>query len=274
MKLPVELRLIVYGHLLGSRNVLVLKKSSKAGGLKSKVIACTRDLPNDIAKSSMAALKRTQWQDGLLLPGKCISCHDHSLHRGPRLSPNILRVSKEVHQEAMDVLYSTNEFWFNDDHLFVAFLQKVPAQHLGNIRRLLIFYSIRSSLYIFRGKPWTLMKDASLIEQLSKLKRLHLVNVLPGNVFAMEHGTWTGEPVFRGQMTNNAPGRPFLDLLHFRCLELDEVEVTLEEPTSPHLGWHIPGLPRLGSDAYYRLCRLTPGDKEYYYQLIRKMVTG
>ncbi|KAH7030055.1 hypothetical protein B0J12DRAFT_789676 [Macrophomina phaseolina] len=265
MKLPCELRLLVYKHLLGSRDVAIMRTSSiPMPRLQSKIIACKKDLPHNLDRRTKGTLENYLWKSYFLRPWKCFWCGEHPLQMGLPLEANIVKVSKLVYKEAAEVLYGTNTFCFDDGKLLACFIRSVSPLHVGMIKELRIFYSFR--IYPIPPEPWASAIDSTLVQRLSKLKRLHLVNILPIFIFQLHHGLWTGECSFRGQPTGLLKG-VFRDLDAFRCLGLDDVRVTIDD-TSLHLYEEIHG----GVDE--TACRLTQEDRSHYCEHMRGKILG
>ena len=134
-KLPLELRLEIFSHVLGNDAFRLIS-------IPWRVIAVA-DLEGNV---SMAE-KYDHFRDyGMPLLGP-----DMQLDNAPDsfiLSSGtaILRTCRQIYAEAIDLLYTTNTFILHDFHTLVTFAKSVPPQRLNAIRNLKVHYSPTTSI--------------------------------------------------------------------------------------------------------------------------------
>ena len=117
-KLPIELRLLVYSHVIGNDRFRLIT-------IPWKVVAA------------------------LDIDGNLSMNHEHFkltnlIFRTTPLPSNgnaLLMSCRQVYSEAVDLLYSSNTFVLHDFHTLETFAKSVPPQRLNAIRKLEIYYS-------------------------------------------------------------------------------------------------------------------------------------
>ena len=135
-KLPLELRLEIFSHVLG-------KDAFRLISIPWGVIAVP-DLEGNVSMAEKYD-------------------HIHHYYNLPRLGPYmqfdnapeafirssgaaILRTCRQIYTEAVDLLYTTNTFILHDFHTLVTFAKVIPPQRLNAIRNLKVHYSPTTSI--------------------------------------------------------------------------------------------------------------------------------
>lgn len=169
-KLPPELRLVIYSYVLGNDRFRLIT-------IPWKVVAA----PDIAGNLSMT-------QDHLHPPSSTTAAHNM---RFPTLGIGLLVSCRQIYQETIDLLYSSNTFILCDFHTLDTFAQNVLPQRLNTIRSLEITYSPETSIpYQHERTPHYDLPRMLDWDNIVKMKNLrHLDVYLEAYNAVHHHGT-------------------------------------------------------------------------------------
>ncbi|KAG9191121.1 hypothetical protein G6011_09209 [Alternaria panax] len=124
LELPAEIRNLIYEYTLTDSGGINL-----VGTFKHK----RRTVERISAECQTGISQGRSWSDTLLMNDNIRSQHEQPA----ALVPSLLAVSKQVHQEGVDILYGKNEFTFTDSFALYNFLINLGprgAKHLKTLR--------------------------------------------------------------------------------------------------------------------------------------------
>jgi hypothetical protein len=190
MKLPVEIRLIIYGYVLGLPKSGVVVRPSYQHTKKSQITVRTRDYSVELDMSDWESragafppyARRSGFSSNYETNGTLI---------GPELNDHlaILGVNKEIYNEAMPVFYSVNSFVCGDLYRLEEFLKALAAERRQQLKHISFFYT--------KGTHAKAAKAFKMLGEIKMLKRLDI---------------WIDEEDFVG-LTKSDGARMFPDVL-------------------------------------------------------------
>ncbi|KAL8795554.1 MAG: hypothetical protein Q9195_001975 [Heterodermia aff. obscurata] len=122
-KLPLELRILIYSHVIGNDRFRLITRPWK--------VVAAPDIDGNLSMT----------QEHFKLTNPVFRTKPF-----PSNGTALLMTCRQVYSEAVDLLYSSNTFVLHDFHTLETFAKSIPPQRLNAIRELDIFYSPVASI--------------------------------------------------------------------------------------------------------------------------------
>lgn len=168
LKLPVEIRLQIYGHVVGlPKSGVAIRQSAKYSKVK-EVVVRSKDFDSD--------LQISDWEEEAVPVGTRARWNNFEYrhrHDGTYKCPDLrhhlalLRVNREIFNEAMPVFYSANSFVCSDLIHLEDFLATLAPERREQLRHISFFYT--------KNTHMKAAKAFKMLGEIEKLKRLDIV---------------------------------------------------------------------------------------------------